>query len=230
MTQSKAAGTQARTRDWKPKFLAALAETGIICHAARTAGIGESTPYSARENDPAFARAWDAAIEGKKYRRGVSITAVAKTPAEPPRPASEARTAHWRALFFDALVETSNVSAAAARAKVPTRTVYKLRREDRDFAAKWQAALAEGYDNLEMEVVGYLRDPAPTRKMDVTAALRLLSAHRDTVERRRALTAEEDEKATLESLDAFFEGLKQRRLANEQALREAGNDNDDGDQ
>jgi hypothetical protein len=204
--------------EWKPAFLAEIGKTGIVRQAARAAGIGESTPYSARDYDPEFANAWDAAIVGKEYRRGVSITAVSNAPAL--ERTVTARTAHWRAEFFDALAETSNVRAAAGRAKVSVREVYRLRRGEREFAVRWQATLAEGYDNLEMELVGYLRDPKARRKMDVTAALRLLAAHRETVERRRALTAEEDEKATLESLDAFFEGLKQRRLANEAVLRE----------
>jgi hypothetical protein len=226
MTKPKAATAGAPAQDWKPQFLAALAETGIVRHAARVAGIGESTPYSARPRDPDFAGAWDAAIAGKEYRRGVSVTASSAAAAAP-RPATEPRTAHWRTEFFDGLAETSNVAAAAARAKVPVRYVYKCRREDPAFAARWLAALHEGYDNLEMEVVGYLRDAAPPRKMDVAAALRLLSAHRETVERRRAMTSDEDERATLESLDAFFEGLRQRRLANEAVLREANGDHGD---
>lgn len=228
MKKPKSATAGAPAQDWKPRFLAALAETGIVRHAARVAGIGESTPYSARQHDPTFAGAWDAAIAGKEYRRGVSVTVTASSAAAPPpRPATEPRTAHWRTEFFDALAETSNVAAAAARARVPVRSVYKCRREDPAFAARWLAALHEGYDNLEMELVGYLRDPAPPRKMDVAAALRLLSAHRETVERRRAMTSDEDERATLESLDAFFEGLRQRRLANEAVLREANGDHGD---
>jgi hypothetical protein len=205
---------------WVPRFLKLLGETGVVAEAARQAQIATSTAHYRKRTNAAFADDWAAALQ---QARG-------DAPAAPtPAAIASIPTPHWRKTFIEALAETSNVTASAERANVPTRTVYKLRREDRDFASKWQAALAEGYDNLEMEVVGYLRDPAPTRKMDVTAALRLLAAHRDTVERRRALTAEEDEKATLESLDAFFEGLKQRRLANEKALREAGNDNDADD-
>jgi hypothetical protein len=203
---------------WVPGFLGALAETGVVAQAARRAEIATSTAHYRRKNNGAFADDWEAALQ--QARGGTPVGPKAAAVATLPTP-------HWRKTFIEALAETSNVTAAAASANVPTRTVYKLRREDRDFATKWLAALGEGYDNLEMEVLGYLRDPAPAKKMDVPAALRLLAAHRDTVERRRALTAEEDEKATLESLDAFFEGLKQRRLANEAALREAGNDNDD---
>jgi hypothetical protein len=76
---------------------------------------------------------------------------------------------------------------------------------------EWQAALHEGYDMLEMELLGYLRDPQPERKMEVAAALRLLAAHRETVERRRALAAEEDDEALLESIDRFIDDMAERR-------------------
>ena len=72
-----------------------------------------------------------------------------------------------------------------------------------------------------MELLGYLRAPQPGRKMDVAAALRLLGAHRETVERRRALAEDEDEQAVLDSIDAFLEDMRQRRLANEAILIEA---------
>jgi hypothetical protein len=134
----------------------------------------------------------------------------------------------WKRVFLEALAETSNVTLAAERANVPTRTVYKARRTDPAFAEKWLTALREGYDNLEIELLGYLRDPAPGRKMDVAVALRLLAAHRETVERRRALMAENDEQAVRASLIAFLEGMRQRRLANEAILSEAENDNDAG--
>ena len=142
--------------------------------------------------------------------------------------AGEGRVAkHWRTYFLQALAASSNVTLAAAAAGVSPSRAYKARREEARFAAAWGAALLEGYDHLEMEVLGYLRDPEPRRKMDVGAALRLLAAHRETVERRRALTAEEDEQATVESLNAFFEGLRQRRLANERLLGEASDGDDD---
>jgi hypothetical protein len=199
---------------WEPPFLAALGELKNVKRAAHAAGIASGSVYARRKKSPAFAREWDAALAGKLEQ--------VETVAEAPRPV------HWRKTFMEALAEMSNVKVAAARANVSTRAVYKLRREDPDFAAKWLAALNEGYDNLEMEVVGYLRDPQPSRKMDVTAALRLLAAHRETVERRRALAEEEDEQAVLDSIDAFLEGMRQRRIANEALLREPKNDNDAG--
>ena len=197
---------------WEKPFLAALGKGASVKNAATDAGISPGTAYSLRRTNGRFAGEWEQACApaaGRPARRQFT------------------RTIQWKTAFLDALAETSNVTAAAARVNIPTRTVYKLRRDDRDFAAKWVAALHEGYDNLEMEVLCYLRDPQPGRKMDVAAALRLLAAHRETVERHRALTEEEDEQATVEALDAFFEGLKQRRLANERLLAEA--DADDGD-
>lgn len=113
-----------------------------------------------------------------------------------------------------ALAETSNVTASAARARVSTALVYKDRREEREFANKLRAALREGYDNLEIELLGHLRDPQPERKMDVAAAVRLLAAHRATVERERALAEEEDEQAVLASIDRFIDGIRDRRAAN----------------
>jgi hypothetical protein len=196
---------------WETAFLSALRKGLGIGKAAAAAGISASTAYSLRKTNRRFAGEWEAALSVQGGGRAGRFT----------------RTIQWKKVFFDALAETSNVTVAAARVNIPTRTIYKYRREDPEFAARWLAALHEGYDNLEMEVVGYLRDPQPTRKMDVAAALRLLSAHRETVERQRALSAEEDEQATVEALDAFFEGLRQRRLANEALLAQPDGDDED---
>ena len=191
---------------WVPAFLAARAEGLSIRKAAKAAGISANTANWLRREDAEFARQWDAAI----------------APFRPPAEADELRrTPHWRKDFFEALAETSNVTASAARVNVPVQTVYKLRRTEAEFANKWRAALLEGYDLLEMELLGHLRDPKPERKMDVAAAIRLLAAHRATVERERALREEDDEEAVRASIDAFLEGMRQRRLAHEARLIEA---------
>lgn len=49
--------------DWKPIFLAALAELPVITHACRAAGIERSTAWRARDADEEFAKAWDDAME-----------------------------------------------------------------------------------------------------------------------------------------------------------------------
>ena len=203
---------------WMADFLAALGETGNIRHSTRMAGISQTTAYGARKTHPDFDAAWQAAIAGKEYGRPrFRLRAPLPSPAAP---VPDTPPRGWRKRFVEALAETSNVVEAAARAQVAPQSAYRRRRTDPEFAAQWLAALHEGYDHLEMELVGYLRDPAPTRKMDVAGALRLLAAHRETVERRRAFDDEEDEQAIRESIDAFLEGMRQRRLANEALLIE----------
>jgi hypothetical protein len=192
---------------WVPKFLEGRAAGLSIRKAAKAAGISATTANWLRREDEAFARQWQAALAARDGGDEAS--------------AEQRRTPHWRKDFFDALAETSNVTASAARANVPVQTVYKLRRENAEFANKWRAALLEGYDLLEMELLGHLRDPNPARKVDVAAAIRLLAAHRATVERERALREEDDEEAVRASIDAFLEGMRRRRLANEAILIEA---------
>jgi hypothetical protein len=204
---------------WMPKFLAALGQGLPIALAAKTAGIDPSTTYYYRTRDPQFAARWQSA---RAWRATPARAACAGATLP-------SRSPGWRIAFLDTLVETSNVTAAAARAGVPLRTVYKLRRDDAGFAAKWRAALFEGYDNLEMELLGYLRDPQPARKMDVASALRLLVAHRQTVERERALREEDDEQAVLESIDRFIDEMRVRRAANGAILIEMGGGDDDAE-
>jgi hypothetical protein len=207
---------------WVAEFLRVLAATGVVKKASEAARISPAALYHQRRFNLRFADAW--------------LAALAASPARPKairrRVAPAARKGGWRVAFIEALAESSNISAAAAHANVPLRTVYKVRRADAEFAAGWLAALHEGYDSLEMELLGYLRDPQPQRKMDVAAALRLLAAHRETVERRRAAAEEDDEHATLESIDRFLEDMRQRRIANTAILidNEARGEADDGPQ
>ena len=135
---------------------------------------------------------------------------------------------NWRHIFLKELAETSNVAGSAARAGVAPELAYRIRRTNPDFAAQWRASLLEGYEHLEMEVLGYLRNPEPGRKMDVASALRLLAAHRETVARERAFNEDEDEQAVLESIDAFIEDMRQRRAANAAIL--IAPDEDDPDE
>jgi hypothetical protein len=211
------AAKRADPGEWMPAFLAALAEGRAIKLASRLAGISPGTAYYYRKRDAEFAAKWDAG-DGQ---------AMAGAPCPVACEPVTARHAGWRNTFFEVLAETSNVTTAAARAGIPLRTAYKTKRDDAGFASRWLAALHEGYDMLEIELLGYLRDPNPRRKMDVASALRLLAAHRATVERLRALTAEDDEQATLDSIDQFFEDMRQRRLANNAILLEAETGDDE---
>lgn len=166
-------GTKPATRlPWERAFLAALAKGHTIAKSAQAAGITPGTAYGLRRTNARFADEWAEAF------------------AAGGRPTKQAtRKTHWKKPFLEALAETSNVSASAARVNIPSATVYRLRREDHGFAAQWRAALLEGYDNLEMEVLGHLRHPDPERRIDIANALRLLAVHRETVGKERAARA-----------------------------------------
>ena len=121
--------------------------------------------------------------------------------------------------FLATLAETSNVTAAAKKAGVATSTVYELRRVDAAFNRAWQVALCEGYDNLELDLLARLRTgevkPAAGAKRGVRAfdnatALRLLTAHRESVARERAVRDNDDADAILASLEAKLDRMRER--------------------
>ena len=76
-------------------------------------------------------------------------TSTTLSPSKTPR--------NWQGPFLAALGETSNVAAAARAAGVALSVVYRLRRTSPDFKSRWLAALCEGYDNLEMDLLCWLR-------------------------------------------------------------------------
>ena len=129
---------------------------------------------------------------------------------------------NWRAQFLACLAETSNVTAAAQCADISLSWVYKTKREDRSFAEAWLAALCEGYDHLEMELLYRLRSgesrDLPANKYDNATALRLLLAHKDTRARYQAqqdnVTAEE----IRASLDAKLARLRETVIASRTPL------------
>ena len=122
---------------------------------------------------------------------------------------------HWRTYFLQKLAETSNVTASCAHVGVATSRAYKTRREDAKFASAWRAALFEGYQHLEMEVLGYLRSAEPDRKFDVANALRLLAAHKATIDQERAAPDEEDDQTVFDSIDAMIDEMRERSLADD---------------
>lgn len=137
----------------------------------------------------------------------------------------------WQRIFMTALAETSNVTAAASRAHVSVSWIYKLRRRDADFARRWFAALCEGYDNLEMELLGRLREgqtgESAGRKYENGLALRLLAAHRADAARGRALRDDADEQTVLDSIDALIDAMRQRSAASAVVLLEDKSDGHD---
>lgn len=128
----------------------------------------------------------------------------------------------WGKLFLSELAVTSNVSAAARAAGIVTGTAYDTRRTNPEFNRKWQEALCEGYDHLEMELLHRLRTgevkPAPgarrgVRSFDNGTAFRLLSVHREAVSKQRAINSNRDAAAIIVSINTKLETMRQRWLA-----------------
>lgn len=140
----------------------------------------------------------------------------------------------WARPFLAELAATSNVSAAARKAGITTATAYDARRHNAELNRRWQQALCEGYDHLELELLHRLRTgeikPAAGAKRGVRSfenatALRLLVAHRESAARQRAIRDNEDTEVILASINAKLERMRERRLAAEAA---AGKDDHHG--
>jgi len=116
----------------------------------------------------------------------------------------------WHSVFFAGLAETSNVQAAVKRAKISSSHVYRLKRSDPEFAQRWDEALMQGYDSLELETLERLRHGIinDERKYDITNALRLLGMHRDTVAKHRAFKAHDNEVALIRAINAKISTLR----------------------
>ena len=121
---------------------------------------------------------------------------------------------NWRRLFLDLLAESSNVTASAQKAGISASRAYKVRREEAEFARQWQAALAEGYLHLEMEVVRRLREGqvkvSDSDKFDFANAIRLLAAHRDTAASSQSKGRDVSAAAVRASIDRTIEGIRRR--------------------
>lgn len=90
---------------------------------------------------------------------------------------------HWRKHFLETLSATSNPERAARAANVTLARAHQTRRSDADFARAWKAAIADGYLNLEMEVIRRLREgdlmTATGDRFDFANAIRLIAAQRE---------------------------------------------------
>lgn len=59
----------------------------------------------------------------------------------------------WIEPFLAALSETPIVGLAAKAAGISRRTVYDRRMKDEDFAKRYEEAMDDGLDNLEMDLI-----------------------------------------------------------------------------
>lgn len=129
--------------------------------------------------------------------------------------------AKWSRIFLSELAATSNVSASARKARISTTTAYDTRRANPEFNRRWLAALCEGYDHLEMELLHRLRNgevkPAAgarkgSRAFDNATAFRLLAVHRESAARQRAINHNQDSARILISINAKLDKMRERKL------------------
>jgi hypothetical protein len=121
---------------------------------------------------------------------------------------------HWRKRFLETLSATSNVAHAAEAANVTPTRAYQTRRDEPEFARAWQAAIADGYLNLEMEVIRRLREGDLTTangdKFDFANAIRLLAAQRDTSARGANQVRDVSAAEVRASIDRKIEDIRRR--------------------
>lgn len=88
--------------------------------------------------------------------------------------------------FFNALAASCNVKRSAEQVGFSVYTVYYQRRTRPEFAARWQAALDQGYARIEMALVeaaadtldGVAFDPErPIPRMTIDQAMRLIDRY-----------------------------------------------------
>ncbi|MGB3739489.1 MAG: hypothetical protein WA948_09065 [Pontixanthobacter sp.] len=128
---------------------------------------------------------------------------------------------HWRELFLAALAETSNVTQAAKAAGTRPAHAYKVRRAEEGFARSWRAALIEGYEHLEFDILARLRagEPKDGPRHDNGAALRLLALHKDTMAQDHAQQRNIDVAHARAIIDAKLEELRLRVIARRDAAQ-----------
>jgi len=130
---------------------------------------------------------------------------------------------HWQKRFLDTLSATSNLERAVGNAGVSIAEAYQARRDEPEFARAWQAAIADGYLGLEMELVRRLRDgdgkTGDGEKFDFANAIRLLCAHRDSAGRTASQVPDVTAAEVRASVDRKIEDIR-RRIAREKAAAE----------
>lgn len=158
----------------------------------------------------------------------VSLTATAPLAQRGRWPGQWVRwSRRMKAEFLDALASSCNVKASADAIGVDPASVYSLRRRDPEFLREWGLALDAGYQLLETMLLGHVMAgggrgdaidmPGLPGKLDVETALRLLAAHRQSLDGRqksggprpRLCDAAETDAAILKKLSA----IEKRRAA-----------------
>ncbi|MBU7579703.1 MAG: hypothetical protein KAF27_04430 [Porphyrobacter sp.] len=128
---------------------------------------------------------------------------------------------YWRKRFLETLSATSNIESAAEAAKVTVARAWQTRRDEPEFARAWQAAIADGYLNLEMEVIRRLREGRLTttdgEKFDFANAIRLLATQREAIGRGQVQVRDVSAAEVRASIDRKIEDIR-RRVARQKSI------------
>lgn len=120
----------------------------------------------------------------------------------------------WRDRFIEELAQSSNVSRSADLAGITTSVAYRARTNEPEFARRWLAALWEGYEHLELEVLRRLREgdqqAGDASKYDFANAIRLLNAHRDNASKAQAEQRNVSAAEIRASIDRKVEEIRSR--------------------
>ena len=136
-------------------------------------------------------------------------------------------------IFLDALAESSNVAASARAAGVSANAMYRERRRNPGFAARWHEALCEGFARLEAELLsealiapsGNVKDATlKSRAQKYRLGLSLLAAHRAAVRGGAAAPAAQAVAGDAKARLAVKLRAMQARLHKERERRADGDD------
>lgn len=165
----------------------------------------------------------------ERARRNAALLVAAQNPlavaAEANPSGSLSRS--WKRIFLIALGQSSDIEAACKAARTTVERAFSVRREDPQFAVAWRRALLEGYENLELETLYYLRSghaPHGEAKFDVANAIRLIRGQAEVASRDRAVRDEDDDQAVLDSIDRKLDRMRERAAANTALLDEAADE------
>lgn len=199
-------------------FLKALRRTGNVSLAAEEAGVHRNTFAKRRRRWPDFASEWDAAVgfaEAHLLAKGAvppqgdaavtrggeySVRATRGRRMQVRRAKPGLLTPAGERLFLAHLAATANVRLSAAATGIGWNAIYARRRNSASFAREMEAALAEGYDRLELALLANAiaslepdgtdlaewRDaadamPGPLERMSPQTAVQLLGYRRPNI-------------------------------------------------
>jgi hypothetical protein len=244
---------------WRKRFLSALARTANAKLSAEMAGVDHSTAFGLRKRDPAFAAAWVRARDWGRRRVKAEGRPVfehgrprpARAGDAPPDPralvvrrskgeeaqivrAGEGRwTPEAEAVFFGWLGAGWGVRRAAKEAGFSTEGLYRRRRTQPDFAARWAEAKGDALERNDFLLIDSLQwtlDPEAVEAAEtlprptISEAIRIQRLYRAPARGEKAREAEPERprRDVNELLDGIRDRLAEIKREQEQEKIDSG--------